>query len=264
MENRFKSWLSHPPASAPLGTWLMSAAPSTAEALGYCGFDFLVLDMEHVPLAIPDAIAILRAVSATPAEPVLRLAWNDPILIKQAMDAGATSLMVPFVQNADEAGKAVSFTRYPPEGIRGVAAMHRASRYGQAPDYLKGANSRAAVIVQLETPAAIARLPEIAAQPGVDALFLGPGDLSASMGHLGDVAHADVERVIADTAKAAKATGKPIGIVGGNPDIIRRYLNYGYSFAAISSDMAMMTSRARDFLSAVRGGTTPLSASAPY
>ena len=168
--NRFKAWLrgGGPRSSSgpPLGTWLMAAAPATAEALGHAGFDFLVVDMEHVPVEMGDLAHILRAVGCTPAEPVVRLAWNDPVLVKRAMDAGAQTLMLPFVQTAEEARLAAAAMRYPPEGTRGVAAVHRASRYGRAPDYLKRANGEACTIVQLETPGAVERLPAIAAVPG--------------------------------------------------------------------------------------------------
>jgi 2-dehydro-3-deoxyglucarate aldolase/4-hydroxy-2-oxoheptanedioate aldolase len=159
----------------PVGTWLMSGAPSTAEALGCAGFDFLVVDMEHVPLDTADMIEILRAVAGTPAHAIVRPPWNDTVMVKRAMDAGAQSLLFPFVQNADEARRAVASTRYPPEGIRGVAATHRGSRYGTIPNYLKRANDEVCVIVQIETPPALEKLEEIAAVPGVDSIFVGPG-----------------------------------------------------------------------------------------
>ena len=177
IENRFKRWLAGEGPRPPLGTWLMAAAPATAEAMGYAGFDFLVVDMEHVPIEVSDLTHILRAIGCTPADAVVRLAWNDQVLIKRVLDAGAQTIMVPFVQTAEEARQAVSFAKYPPEGVRGVAAVHRGSRFGRATDYLKRANGEVAVIVQLETPDAIERLPEIAAVPGVDGLFVGPGDL---------------------------------------------------------------------------------------
>ena len=120
--NPFRQLLSQ---KVPLGTWLMAAAPTTAEALGHAGFDFLVVDMEHVPIEISDLAHILRAIGCTPSIPVVRLAWNDQVLVKRAMDAGAETLMIPFVQNAEEAREAVSYMRYPPHGVRGVAAVHR-------------------------------------------------------------------------------------------------------------------------------------------
>jgi len=250
--NRFKEWLAQGRARPPLGTWLMSAAPSTAEALGFCGFDFLVVDMEHVPIGVPEAVSILRAIAGTPAEPVVRLAWSDQVLVKRVLDAGARTLMFPFIETPEAAAAAVAYTRYPPHGVRGVAAIHRGSRYGQTPGYLQTAHEQIAVIVQLETPAAVSRLAEIAAVPGVDALFVGPGDLSAAMGHIGQAAREDVQALIATAAKGAKAAGKPIGIVGPSLQMVGGFLDYGYDFVAISSDIAMMTGRAVEWLGALR------------
>lgn len=247
-------------AKTPLGTWLMAAAPTTAEAMGHTGMDFLVVDMEHVQIGIPELAHILRAVGCTPATPVVRLPWNDQVMVKQAMDAGAETLMIPFVQNAEEAREAVSFMRYPPHGIRGVAAVHRGSRFGTVPGYLQTAHERVFSILQLETPEAIANLEEIAAVDGVDGVFVGPGDLSASMGHIGNIAHPEVQEMIAFAAKAAKAAGKPIGIVGPNPDMVSRFLDYGYSFAAVASDVALMTGRAAEWLAELRD-TGPAQAS---
>ena len=260
--NRFKGWMESG-TTTPLGTWLMSGAPSTAEAMGYCGFDFLVVDMEHVPIEIADLAQLLRAIGCTAAEPVVRLAWNDQVLIKRAMDAGAQTLMLPFVQTAEEAREAASYMRYPPDGVRGVAAVHRASRFGRATDYLRRANDQAYTIVQLETPEAIERLPEIAAVEGVNALFVGPGDLSAAMGHIGNIGHPDVQALIAKAAKDCAAAGKPIGIVGPNPEMVRRFIDYGYSFAAMASDMAMMIGRGSDWLAELRGGARDGASTAP-
>jgi 4-hydroxy-2-oxoheptanedioate aldolase len=251
-ENLFKRWLKGEGPRPPLGTWLMSGAPSTAEAMGFCGFDFLVLDMEHVPIDMAQTTDILRAIAATPAVPVVRLPWNDQVLVKRVLDAGAQTLMFPFIQNLDEARRAVSFTRYPPAGVRGVAAVHRASRYGRVPNYLRRANDEICVVLQLETPEAVAALPEIAGLEGVDAVFVGPGDLSAAMGRLGDIAAPEVQAALEEAAAAAHRHGKPVGIVGPNPDMVRRFLGYGYDFAAIASDMAMMTGRAGEFLGALR------------
>ena len=253
--NRFKSWLLAAPEHSPLGTWLMTGAPSTAEAMGFCGFDFLVLDMEHVPIDMAETIAILRAIAGTPAEPLVRLSWNDQVLVKRVLDAGARSLMFPFIQTVEEARLAVSYTRYPPQGVRGMAGVHRGSRFGRVPDYFKIAGDQIAVVLQLETSEAVERCGEIAAVEGVDSLFLGPGDLSASMGLIGQIAHPDVQAMIARTAELAHAAGKPIGIVGPNPEMVGRFLAYGYDWVAVASDMAMMTGRAVDWVAALRGRT---------
>src|SRR5438445_9872121 len=136
----------------PVGAWLVSSAPSTAEALGCVGFDFLVVDMEHTPIDTPQMIGILQAIAGTPAQAIVRPPWNDMVMVKRAMDAGAQSLLFPFVQSAEEARRAVASTRYPPEGVRGVAAMHRGSRYGTIPAYVKRAHQQIRVVVTLEMP----------------------------------------------------------------------------------------------------------------
>jgi 2-dehydro-3-deoxyglucarate aldolase/4-hydroxy-2-oxoheptanedioate aldolase len=235
------------------GTWLMSGAPSTAEALGCAGFDFLVVDMEHVPVDTPEMIEILRTLAGTPAQAVVRLPWNDMVMIKRALDGGAQNVMMPFVQNADEARRAVAYTRYPPEGIRGVAAMHRASRYATIPNYLKAAGDEISVTVQIETLAALEQLPHIAAVPGVDSIFIGPGDLSASMGFLGDIGRAEVQEQLKHGAQLCRQLGKPCGIVGPNPEMVGKFLEYGYTWVAVASDMGLMVGRAQEWLGKLKG-----------
>lgn len=246
--NAFKAAVLDAAGRPAIGSWLMSASPVVAEAMAHCGFDFLVVDMEHSPLHIANTLELLRAIAGTPTAPLVRLASTDQITVKQVLDAGAASLMFPFVQTAEQAQAAVSYTRYPPAGVRGVAAMHRASRYGHAPDYLRSANDGIAVVIQLETPEAIERLGEIAAVPGVDSLFVGPGDLAAALGHIGNIGHEPVQRLIARAAALARAAGKPIGIVGGNPPMVRQFFEYGYTWSAVGSDLAMLTGRAADWL----------------
>jgi len=261
--NRFKAWLTDKPAKPPLGTWLMTGAPSTAEAMGFCGFDFLVVDMEHVPIELTGAIDLLRAIAGTPAEPLVRLSWNDQVLVKRVLDAGARSVMFPFIQDADDAEAAVAYTRYPPDGVRGVAGVHRGSRYGRVPDYFKTAGEQIAVVLQLETLGAIDEAEAIAAVDGVDSLFLGPADLSASMGLIGEIGHPDVQAQIERAAQLAHAAGKPIGIVGPNPEMVQRFIGYGYDWVAVASDMAMMTGRALEWVAAM-GGDAGAATTAAY
>jgi 2-dehydro-3-deoxyglucarate aldolase/4-hydroxy-2-oxoheptanedioate aldolase len=243
----------------PIGVWLMSAATSTAEALGCVGFDFLVVDMEHTPIDTPQMIAILQAIAGTPAQAIVRPPWNDIVMVKRALDAGAQSLLLPFVQNVEEATRAVAFTRYPPHGVRGVAGTHRGSRYGTVSDYLKRANDEICVIVQIETPSAFDQLAQIAAVPGIDSIFVGPADLSASMGFLGDMNHAMVQEKLKAAAQTCKRIGKPCGIVGGTPDMATRFLDYGYSWVAVGSDVAYVVGRGQEYLAKMRG----LSAATP-
>lgn len=259
-ENPFRALLQQS-ERAPIGTWLMSGASSTAEAMGHAGFDWLLVDMEHVPVDVSDTLALLQAVAGTPAVPIVRVAWNDPVLVKRVMDAGAQTIMFPFVQNAEEAARAVAATRYPDpdspiEGRRGFAVMHRASRYGTLEGYVRRANALSAVIVQIETPAAITNLDAIAAVPGVDAVFLGPGDLSASLGRAGDIGHEEVQAEIASFARRCRSLGMPCGIVGATPDMVGRFVRYGFDYVAIASDMGMMMRQATAFLHDLRSAST--------
>jgi 2-dehydro-3-deoxyglucarate aldolase/4-hydroxy-2-oxoheptanedioate aldolase len=177
------------------------------------------------------------------------------VMIKRALDAGAQSLLLPFVQNADEARRAVAYTRYPPDGVRGVAGTHRGSRYGTVANYLKRASEEICVIVQIETLPALGNLDEIAAVPGIDSIFIGPSDLSASMGHLGDITNSAVQEHLAAAAKACRRAGKPSGIIGPTPEMVARFIDYGYSWVAIGSDMGLMVGRAQEYLSRFRNAS---------
>ena len=182
------------PAGYPVGSFVMSASPLVAEAMGCAGFDWAVIDMEHTPLDLADLAHMLQAVAGTPMLPVTRVPWNDTVMVKRVLDAGAQTLLFPFVQNAEEARKAVAACKYPPMGVRGMAAMSRGSRFGTVKDYFKVANAGVSVIVQIETPQAMDQLEAIVQVPGVDSLFIGPGDLSGAMGFVGDLLNPAVVR----------------------------------------------------------------------
>ena len=247
MTNPFLTLL---PDTAPRGTWLMASAPTTAEALSWLDFEFLVVDMEHVPMTIPDLVQMLRAIGER-SQAIVRLADNDPVIIKQVLDAGAETLMVPFVQTPEEAARAVAASRYPPDGFRGVAAVQRGSRYGSDTGYFGEANQRIAVIPQLETAEALSRLEEIASVDGIDALFIGPGDLAASMGVIGQPGDPRVLAAMADAAARARALGIPIGTVGPDPARVQDYARMGYDYIAIASDLGMLLGRAREWRAAI-------------
>ena len=249
-QNKFKHRLAS--KEKLIGSWLMSGSPVIAEAMGSVGFDYLVLDMEHVAIDVPDAMAMLQAIEATGTPALVRLVWNDMVLIKRILDAGAQSIMLPFVQNADEARAAVSAARYPPAGVRGVAGIHRASRWGNVKTYLKEANNEVMVIVQLETIGALEKIEEIAAIDGLDGLFIGPADLSASMGLLGDMNNTRVQALLERGAKFCNSIGKPIGIVAATPEMSKRYVDYGYDHVAVGIDVGMMITRANEYLAAMR------------
>lgn len=240
------------PGQPPLGSWVMSASPMLAEACGHAGFDWAVLDMEHTPLDLAGLVSLLQATLGTPMVPIVRVPWNDTVTVKRVLDAGATTLLFPFVQDEAEAARAVAATRYPPEGVRGMAGMSRASKFGTVPDYLRTANAGQGVIVQLETPQAMARLEAIAAVPGVDALFIGPADLSATMGHPGELQHPDVVRAMEEAAKRAHAAGSRIGTVMGSEALVRHYRDAGYDFVGLASDLGLYMRAATTALQSLR------------
>lgn len=235
----------------PLGTWIMSASPIVAEAIGHTGFDWGVIDMEHSPVDLGELVGMLQALSGTRLVPVVRVPWNDTVTFKRVLDAGAQTLLVPFVQNAEEAQRAVAATRYPPAGVRGMAAMGRASRFGTAPDHFKTASDALALILQLETQEAVANLEAIAAVDGVDALFLGPADLSGTMGYPGQLTHPAVMALMAQAVQRCKAVGKPVGTVGGTPELVAQYRAMGFDFVAIGSDLGLMMRACQGAISAL-------------
>lgn len=230
-----------------IGLWSSLASTIAADVVADSGFDWILLDTEHSPNELPSLLGQLQVLARSTTSPVVRPAWNDPVLFKRILDIGAQTLLVPYVQNADEAKRAVLATRYPPAGIRGVTGSGRASRYGRVKEYLKTAEREIAVLVQVETGGALDQLEAIAAVEGVDGVFIGPSDLAASLGHIGNPAHADVQARIADAVKRLKALGKPAGILTGNEDEARRYIDWGYTFVAVGVDLGLL-SRSADAL----------------
>lgn len=232
-------------AGRPLiGVWSMLNSTNVVEGLAWAGFDWILIDGEHAPVSLADAMAHLRALGGSPTIPIVRLVWNDPILLKRYLDAGATTIMLPYVQNAEEAGRAVRAMRYPPHGERGVAAMHRASRYGRVPDYTRQADQSLYLIVQIETRAALAQLASICAVDGVDAVFFGPGDLAASMGLTGQAGHPDVTAAIEAALATVRASGKAAGVLAPDAVIAERHLRSGFDFVSVANDCAMLFSTA--------------------
>jgi 4-hydroxy-2-oxoheptanedioate aldolase len=223
-----------------IGLWSQLTSPVAAEILSRSGVDFLVIDTEHAPNELPHVLAQLQAMAGGTATPVVRPAWNDAVLVKRLLDVGAQSLIVPFVQNADEARRAVAATRYPPHGMRGVAVATRAGGYGRIAGYLSRAHEELCVLVQIETRAALAHIESIAAVDGVDGLFIGPGDLSADLGRLGDPGHPDVREAIDGAIGRIRATGKVAGILAPVEADARHYLDMGCLFVAVGSDVGLL------------------------
>lgn len=223
-----------------IGLWSSLCSNVVAEVLAYAGYDWIVVDTEHAPSAPLDVLAQLQGLAAGTAEPVVRVAWNDTVLLKRLLDIGARSLLIPFVQSAAEARRAVAATRYPPEGVRGVSVAQRANRFGRVAGYLPHAAEQICVLVQLETREALVELEAIAATEGVDGLFIGPSDLAAALGHLGDAAHPEVQQAIGDACQRVRAAGKPAGILAPVEADARRYFQMGFTFVAIGSDVGIL------------------------
>jgi 4-hydroxy-2-oxoheptanedioate aldolase len=227
-----------------IGLWSSLCSNIAAEIVSDSGFDWILLDTEHSPNEIPDLVGQLQAIQRGTATPIIRPAWNDAVLAKRCLDIGAQTLLFPYVQNAEEAKRAVASTRYPPDGIRGVSVAARASRYGRTPDYLTRANEEICVLVQVETRAALDQLEAIAAVEGVDGVFIGPSDLAASLGHLGNPQAPAVQSAMQDAVARLKRLGKPAGILTGNEEEARRYIAWGYLFVAVGADVGLLARNA--------------------
>lgn len=240
--NAFKHALAQ--GKLQIGLWSSLCSNIAAEIISDSGFDWILLDMEHSPNDIHDLVSQMQAVQRGTATPIIRPAWNDAVLAKRALDIGAQTLLFPYVQNVEEAKRAVASTRYPPQGIRGVSAAARASRYGRVPGYATTANDEMCVLVQVETRGSLDQLESIAKVDGVDGVFIGPADLAASLGHLGNPQHAEVQKAMEDAVKRLKEIGKPAGILTGNEDEARRYIDWGYLFVAVGADVGLLARNA--------------------
>jgi len=223
-----------------IGLWSTLASPVAAEIVAGSGFDWVLFDTEHAPNDVTDIHRLLQATQGSATNVVVRPSWNDAVLLKRLLDIGVQSFVVPFVQNADEARRAVAATRYPPAGIRGVATTTRANRYGRVQDYLRRANEEICVIVQIETRQALDNLEAIAAIDGVDGLFIGPNDLAADLGHLGDHAHPEVRAAIDDAIVRMRAAGKAPGILTGVEADARHWLALGCLFVGVGNDAGVL------------------------
>ena len=240
--NAFKQALAA--ANGKSASGAASPAPIAAEILAGAGFDWIVIDGEHAPNDITTLLPQLQAMRGGTAEPVFRVPWNEPVIIKRALDVGARSLLIPFVQNADEARKAVAAARYPPLGIRGVAVAPRANDYGRIQSYHRNAHLDTCVLVQLETRAALKEIEAVAAVEGVDGIFIGPSDLAAAFGHLGNPKHPEVQAAIKEAAARIRAAGKSAGILTGNADDAEALFEMGYNFTAVGSDVGILARNA--------------------
>ncbi len=222
-----------------IGCWCSLGSPITTEVMGLAGFDWLLLDGEHAPNDVLSFIPQLMALKDSVSAPVVRPPWNDTVIIKRLLDAGFYNFLVPFVESADDARRAGAATRYPPQGVRGVSVGHRSNRYGTVKDYMDVINDNIAVIVQIESRKAVAAIDEICAVDGVDCVFIGPSDLAAGYGYLGNPLHPEVQQAMQKIIASAKAHGKPSGILAPVEADARRYLEMGVSFVAVGSDLGV-------------------------
>ena len=230
-----------------LGIWNTIGGNTVPELLGGSGFDWILVDCEHAAIETVEVLPALQAIGQNPTtSAVVRVAANDPILFKRVLDMGAQTLMVPYVQTAEEAAAAVHAMRYGPNGMRGMAGMTRATRYGRVEDYFNKAEEDLCLIVQIETLEGLQNLDAIAQTDGVDAIFIGPADLSASMGLRGQLTHPDVDKAITDALKKLADMDVPVGVMALDPAVAERYLVCGASFVAVAVDLVVLKEAVAD------------------
>ena len=253
-QNSFKAALR---AGRPqIGLWVGLADATAAEALATTGYDWLLLDGEHAPNDPRSILQQLRAVAPYPVQPVVRPVIGDVALVKQYLDVGAQTLLVPMIDTAAQAALMVQAMRYAPAGIRGMgAALARASRYNQVEGYLAQADAQMCLLVQAETTTAIGNLRAIAETEGVDGVFFGPADLSASMGYPGQPGHPAVVQTMLDGIATVRAAGKAPGILMTDPAEAQRYLDAGALFVAVGVDTLLLVAAARSLVQRFKGGT---------
>src|SRR6266581_3691378 len=237
-QNRFKRALVS--GRPQIGLWSSLSSPYTVEVIAGAGFDWLLLDMEHSPNDLESLLAQLQAAAPYGTHPVVRVPWNDMVTIKRVLDIGAQSLLVPYVSSAQEAAAAVSYTRYPPGGVRGVAGTTRATRFGRIKDYARRAHEEICLLVQVETEQALQSIEAICAVDGVDGVFIGPADLHASLGHTGEIANPKVKPLIDDAIRRIRKFGKAPGILTPNEADARHWLECGALFVAVGADVGIL------------------------
>ena len=248
--NRFKARLGK---QQQTGFFATMGSPGLTELLCGCGFDWALIDTEHSPVELPDVIDHLRAIEGAGLPAIVRPAWNDVVTIKRILDQGAQTLLIPYVESADEARQAVAAIRFPPHGIRGVSGSSRSSNYGLDQDYFARAEAELCLIVQIESTQALSRIEEIAGVEGVDAVFIGPSDLAASMGHIGNAQHPDVQAAIDDGFRRLRAIGKPRGYLTGNEAEFHRRLADGIDFISFATDAVFIRTSTLALVNRLKG-----------
>ena len=229
-----------------IGLWSSLCSNVATEVIAGSGFDWILIDTEHAPNELPMVFSQLQALTAGTAAPVVRPAWNDTVLMKRLLDVGVQNLLIPYVQTAEEARAAVAATRYPPQGVRGVAVSHRGNRFGRVKDYFQRAGDEICVLVQIETSLAMQNLEAIAAVDGIDGLFIGPSDLAASLGHLGEPGHPEVRAAIEQALKRIRKAGKAPGILAPLEADARHWLSVGCVVLAVGSDLGLLARQSEE------------------
>ncbi len=247
IKNIFKERLTS--GEKQIGAWNTICNGSVSEILGFAGFDWVVVDTEHAASDPIAALEQLHALGGTDTSLIVRPAKNDTVLIKRFLDIGFQTLIIPFVETADEARQAVQAMRYPPRGIRGVAGTTRATRYGTIAEYSTKAELELCLIVQLETRDSLENIEDIASVDGVDSLFIGPGDLAASLGYLGNPSHPEVKKVIKDAIVKIKALGKPVGIFSVDLDYAEECFEEGVDFITVVLDAHLLMQKSKEIIS---------------
>ena len=233
-----------------IGIWSCLSNNTVVEILSVVGFDWIVVDMEHAPNEVPQVLSQLQVIqgSFSSTEAIVRVPWNEPVVVKRVLDMGAQTLLFPYIESASEARAAVRATRYPPHGVRGVMSTARMNGYGTVRDYYLRAAGEMCVVVQCETEAAVRSIPEIAAVEGVDAVFIGPSDLSASVGKIGQFEDPQVQALIRDALRACQESNIPAGILTSNKAYAKRYLAAGFTFVGVNSDTNLLARGAEALL----------------
>lgn len=235
-----------------IGLWAQLASNNVTEVIAGAGYDWLVIDAEHAPNVLTTVNSQLQAAQGGSAHPVVRVPWNDMVAIKSYLDIGAQSLLVPYIDTAEQARNTVAYTRYPPRGLRGYSAASRASLFGRVKDYPLVYERELCLILQIETPLGLKNIEEIAAVDGVTGLFIGPGDLSATLGHLGNPKHPEVVALIEDAIRRLAACGKPSGILAADVEMALRFIECGCVFAAVGSDLGILARGSEQLLAKFR------------
>jgi len=248
--NNFKHALAA--GKAQIGLWSSLSNSYCVEVIAGAGYDWILLDTEHSPADLENVLGQLQAAAPYPTEAVVRVPWNDMVTIKRTLDIGARSLLIPYVQTEEEARNAVAFTRYPPHGVRGVAGTTRASRFGRIRGYAKHAHDELCVLLQIETELGLKNLEAIAGVEGVDGVFVGPGDLHASLGYLGETNNPKIVPVIDDALRRIRKAGKAPGILTGVEADAKHWLEVGALFVAVGADVGILARESEKLLAKFR------------